>query len=295
MHFYYLDEAGCTGRDLQNREQPIFVLAGVSVRDEGWSATQERLANMTSDYFGGATPNGFELHAEELLSPNGDGPFAGHDRARRNDLAKQVLGLLVDRSHHVHMIGIDKRKLARQRKVDSLLFDPKVPFLLAYDYLITYIDWFLGRRLGRSARGMIILDAKPEFLEDVESITRTRRFDGPKVQRVKRIVEFSYLASTQNPMVQLSGLVAYCSKKFLELENGCGASWPEEAKRFYAECYGLIDARVARRELVERGGRDNAVLNDLLREVRSTTVGHWRRRYGAAFVVTLWNSPNSYH
>jgi len=279
MHFYYLEEAGCTGRDLENREHPIFVLAGVSVRDDGWNGTQERLATVTSDYFGGATPNGFELHAEELLSPNGTGPFAGHDRARRNDLAKQVLGLLGDRSHHVHMIGIDKRKLAPQRKVDSLLFDPKVPFLLAYDYLITYIDWFLGQRLGRSARGMIILDAKPEFLEDVESITRTRRFEGPKVHRIKRIVEFSYPPLTKNPMVRLSGLVAYCSKKFLELENGCGARWPEEAKRFYAECYGLIDARIARKELVERGGHD-AALNDLLREVRSTTIGHWRRRYG---------------
>jgi len=75
MHFYYFDEAGCTGQDLQNQEQPVFVLAGVSVRDEGWNATQERLAKTISDYFGVATPNSFELHAEELLSPNGGGPF----------------------------------------------------------------------------------------------------------------------------------------------------------------------------------------------------------------------------
>ncbi len=35
MHFYYLDEAGCTGEDLNNPEQPIFVLGGLNVRDEG--------------------------------------------------------------------------------------------------------------------------------------------------------------------------------------------------------------------------------------------------------------------
>jgi len=80
-------------------------------------------------------------------------------------------------------------------------------------------------------------------------------------------------------MVQLSDLVAYCSKKFLELENGYRPRWPEEAKRFYAECYSLIDARIARKELVDRGGRDNVALNGLLRTARSTPVGRWKRRY----------------
>ena len=46
MHFYYLDESGCTGRDLQNKEQPIFVLGGLSVRDKGWNVTQEKLAQI---------------------------------------------------------------------------------------------------------------------------------------------------------------------------------------------------------------------------------------------------------
>jgi len=60
--------------------------------------------------------------------------------------------LLDEGSHDVHMIGIDKRNLACLQRVNNLPFDPKVPFLLAYDYLITYIDWFVGQHLGRSAR-----------------------------------------------------------------------------------------------------------------------------------------------
>jgi hypothetical protein len=34
MHFFYLDETGCTGPDLENPEQPIFVLGGISVSDD---------------------------------------------------------------------------------------------------------------------------------------------------------------------------------------------------------------------------------------------------------------------
>jgi hypothetical protein len=35
MHFFYLDETGDTGPDLENTEQPIFVLGGVTVSDNG--------------------------------------------------------------------------------------------------------------------------------------------------------------------------------------------------------------------------------------------------------------------
>ncbi|WP_143814354.1 DUF3800 domain-containing protein [Lysobacter spongiicola] len=35
MHFFYLDESGDTGANLADPNQPIFVIGGVSVRDEG--------------------------------------------------------------------------------------------------------------------------------------------------------------------------------------------------------------------------------------------------------------------
>ena len=280
MHFYYLDEAGCTGRDLQNTEQPIFVLGGISVRDEGWNKTQRDFADILTDYFGGTIPAAFELHAEELLSPNGDGPFAGHDRESRNELAKNVLGLLHSRSHDVHAIAIDKRQLALQ-PCSGFAFEVRVPFLLAYDYLITFIDWFVKERLGQSARGMIILDEKPEFLAEVESITHDRRFEGTAAHRAKRIVEFSFpVDSRKNPMVQLSDLVVYCTKKFLEVDNGYREGWASDAKKFFAECYLLIDDRIVKKQLVERNGRGTAQLNALLATVRSAPNGRWKQRYG---------------
>lgn len=35
MHFYYLDESGDTGSNLNDPDQPVMVLGGISVRDEG--------------------------------------------------------------------------------------------------------------------------------------------------------------------------------------------------------------------------------------------------------------------
>jgi len=281
MHFYYLDEAGCTGSDLTNQEQPVFVLGGISVRDEGWNKTQESMATIIEGYFDGALPQNFELHADQLLSPNGDGPFSGHARDRRNNLAKSILGLLADRSHDIHLYAIDKAKLSSCSCCVAMPYDTRTPYHLAYDYLITYINWFVKNQLGRSARGMLIIDAKEQFHADIERSTQVRRFEGPAAHRVKWIVEFSYpIDSQKNPMVQLSDLVVFCTKKFLEIDNGYRDTYPQDAKKFYAECYSLIHDRIRRKDLVERQGRGMDGMNDFLRSIQSKPIGQWKRRYG---------------
>jgi hypothetical protein len=66
MHFFYLDETGDTGTDLGNVEQPIFVLGGVTVRDKGWRITTDAVQNVISNFFNGAVPEDFELHAPRI-------------------------------------------------------------------------------------------------------------------------------------------------------------------------------------------------------------------------------------
>jgi hypothetical protein len=90
MHFYYLDETGDTGTDLLNTQQPIFVMGGICISDEKWNPTQQKFAEIITTYFGGAIPANFELHSHELLSANGNGPFAGHNRTNRNQLALDI-------------------------------------------------------------------------------------------------------------------------------------------------------------------------------------------------------------
>lgn len=281
MHFFYLDEAGCTGNDLGNAQQPVFVLGGVSVRDEGWYETTNRFHAVIRDYFQGNVPDGFELHAEELLSPNGDGAFAGHDRQRRNALALCLLDLLAERSHHVHLIGIDKQKINEFQCNAPVPFNRNSPYLLAFDYMITYINWDVKEKLGRSARGMIILDDKDQFEDEIELITHDRRFKVPAAHRIKWIVEFSYpVDSRKNPMVQLSDLVVFCAKKFLEIEGGYKPNLPVEAKTFFARCFSKINDRIKSKSIIERQGRNMDALNTYLQNVRIQPTRQWKRRYG---------------
>jgi len=282
MHFFYNDESGDTGRDLQNAEQPIFVLGGVSLSDEKWNNTQQEYTRIVSSYFNNEIPENFELHSTELLSPHGNGPFEGQSMENRTRFAKEILNILVSQSHNVHLIGFDKRKIHETPCGASLAFHPSRPYQLGFDYLITYINWFIRNRLGRTARGLIILDEKRDQHAPIERIMYNRRFETVQAHRVKRIVEFGYPVDSQkNPMIQLSDLIVYCSRRLYEIENGYRDAWTQDTKDFYAQCYTIIDGRIVRKTLVERGegNRDIRRLNDYLSEVRSKPRQRWKQHY----------------
>jgi hypothetical protein len=283
MHFFYLDEAGCSGADLNPGQQPIFVLGGISVRDEGWTRTTEAFEVIISEYFApDPIPHGFELHSNDLLSPNGSGVFAGHDRDRRSQLALDLLGLIAARSHHAHIVALDKVRLdAAADGTEHASFDCRVPYLLAFDYLTTAINEHVKVRLGRSARGVIIIDEKEQFEGEVAAMTRFRRFEVVRAQRVKHVVEFSYsIDSRKHPMIQLSDLIVFCVKKFMEIDQGHRDNYPDEAKQFFARCYDLIHPRLIRTNVLDQGGRHAVRVNPVVRGAAVFPRRAWRGHYG---------------
>jgi hypothetical protein len=281
MHFFYLDESGDSGANLNDQQQPIFVLGGLSVADKKWNNTKESLDAIISDYFDGNIPAGFEVHSHALLSPKGEGFFAGHPINDRLALARSLLGLIEELGHQVHFFAVEKCCLDQSQCQFQAVFDTKHPYLLSFDYLITYMNWHVKENLGQSARGMIVLDEKEEHHESVEAIIQNRRFEVPNNQKVKWIVEFSYpIDSRKNPMIQLSDLVVLCIRRFLEIEKGYKPNTPDVVKNFYAECYNLIDKRVKSKNIIERTGRNLNHLNEHLSRCQCKPRTQWRRAYG---------------
>jgi Protein of unknown function (DUF3800) len=281
VHFFYLDESGDTGANLEDPQQPIFVLGGLSVADKKWNNTKERLDQIITAYFGGEVPAGFEVHSNELLSPNGEGLFAGHPINNRLQLVKDLLGLMGELGHHVHYFAVEKGALRNAECQFPTVYNSNHPYLLSFDYLITYMNWHVKENLGQSARGMIVMDEKEEHHDSVEAIIHNRRFEVPANQKVKWIVEFSYpIDSRKNPMIQLSDLVVLCIRRFLQIEKGYKENTPAPVIKFYAECFDIIDSRVKGRRLVERNGRNLKHLNDHLSASQCKQRVQWRRAYG---------------
>lgn len=281
MHFFYIDESGCTGPDLNNNQQPIFVLGGISVRDEGWRATNEKFNSILVRYFDGNLPPRFELHSHQLL--NSEGFFEGHDRERVNQLVNDILDLVTERSHAVHFIAIDKVKMRErldQGAVDHAVFRAEIPYLLSFNYLVSYIERYTKEILGRSARGMIILDIKDGYQGDINSITHFRRYEIAKARRLKWLVEFSYpVDSARHPMIQISDLVIFLIRKFLEIDNGYKPNANPLAIEFYARCFERIVSRVKWSNIINIEAPEERAAHELLVVAQSKHRTRWRQHY----------------
>ena len=174
----------------------------------------------------------------------------------------------------------DKAKLADVARGQHAVIDTHIPYQLGFNYLVTYIERYVSERLGRSARGMIILDKKDMYQDIIDRLTHYRRYDVPSVRKLKRIVEFSYpIDSVRHPMIQLSDLVIFLTRKFLECDNGYRLSWPPEAKNFFAACYKKITKRVQWSNLINCPGAEEAGAVASLAACHSTHRKQWRSHY----------------
>jgi hypothetical protein len=279
MHFYYLDETGCTGPNLQDPEQPIFVIGGLRVSDERWRKTIETINTVVSQFFGGAIPKNFELHAHELI--NCGGPFDGRTHEECNAFAHQLIDTVGQLKHEIHFIAIDKAKLFEHATGNEhKIIDCRAPYLLGFNYLVTAIERNVSSNLGKSARAMIILDNKDLYQTDIDNLTRYRRYEVPEVRRIKRIVEFSHpVDSKRHPLVQLSDLIIFLTRKLLECENGYKEGIPPAARNFFASCYEKITDRVYRTTLIDVRGEEEAGAHKLLAACQSTHRMQWRNYY----------------
>lgn len=279
MHFFYLDETGCTGADLANAQQPVFVLGGLSVKDQGWRETTERFQKAIDDFFAGAVPAGFELHAPDLV--NHRGAFSRFTRRQCNDLADKFLDIIAERKHSIHFIGIDKARLvAALPGGGHAVVNCGIPYLLGFNYMVSYIERYTKEVLGQTVRSMIILDQKDSYQRDIDAITNYRRYKIAKARRLKWLVEFSYpVDSVRHPMIQASDLVIFLTRKFLEVDNGYRDMWPDAAKNFYASCYEKIIRRVKWGTLINVEGREEQGALDLLTAAHCTHRRQWKRHY----------------
>ena len=223
-------------------------------------------------------PNGFEL-PHDLVAHQG--PFAGRSQEDCNTLALALLDLIITLKHRTHFIGIDKRLLLKHADGEEHdIINCQTPYLLGFNYLVSYLERFVREGCGRSARGMIIIDQKDTYLTQVDKLTHYRRFDVPRGRQLKRVIEFSHsIDSLRHPLIQLSDLVIYTTRKFLECDNDYRPNWTAEARNFFASCYDRVQKRMWRTNLIDVEGEEEQEAHALLKLCQSTHNGQWKRNY----------------
>ena len=246
MHFLYIDEAGSTGADLHAPQQPVFVMSSLVVSDEKWSKTTRAVLEVITKYLGKDPGRDFELHACELLAPDGEGPFAGHPREARNQLALDLLSVISERGHCIFHVPIYKSKLAvLETPSKEWGFDWKYPWQMGFHLQMTMFEEFLrSSATGSTSTGLAIVDHEDKCVDFVRRHTAYRH--GQKGwQQLKKVVEIGYSASSHaNPLIQMADLTAFTLKKYYETRIEFSSKWPQEAKEFFEKCKSVVWPRI---------------------------------------------------
>ena len=88
----------------------------------------------------------------------------------------------------------------------------------------------------------------------------------------------SAVAAQIDPMVQLSDLVCFASKKYLGIEAGYHDNYPKAAKDFFRELYLIIDERLIKKGIVPEEGRYAADFNNFMRQITPKPRNGWKQR-----------------
>lgn len=216
MYLIYLDETGNTGADLDDSQQPVFLLGALVVPESRWQPLETDLEAAIAKHCPVIAASGAEVHAADLRG--GRGQFKGINVAER--LALRNAWLHIAQDHRLAFIYRAIRKKRLQKWLHEAI--PGValnPYIAAFPLVAIVVDEFL-QGLSDDALGMFISDENKEIVHDIEkSIKVLRGVVG--VLRLSRIVEKGFfIDSTKSRPLQLCDLCALTARKIEEVESG---------------------------------------------------------------------------
>ena len=153
MYLMYLDESGNTGTDYDNKQQPIFSLAGICVEDCKWHEVNDtfekekiKICPEFKDY---------EIHAMELFNSPRSSVFNKYSWTENINILEKIVNLITSLDIVICNNTIDKQGL---KKHFSYHFSNSVkinPYLYAFGNMYYYFNDVL---LALKSYGIIFTD-----------------------------------------------------------------------------------------------------------------------------------------
>ena len=200
MFLMYVDESGSTGTDLDNKDQPFFILAGICVRDKNW--------HKTNDYFEQEKikicPDlkDIEIHTNELYNSNPKSPFYKNHWKDNLDILEKLADLISSLNISITFVTIYK-KTYKKHFGNNIIVDPYL-----YSFSILY-EKFNNTLLSADDYGIVFCDELKKMENSLEIL-----YPRLKIENRNIIEKTFYLNSKKNNFIQIADICSFYINKY---------------------------------------------------------------------------------
>ena len=211
MYLMYADESGSTGTDYDNKQQPIFVLGSLLVKDSDWHNINylfDKGKTEICEYF-----EQNEIHANEIFNSKKNTYFGNKDWHDNFKILEDLVSLISTFDITFQYVMIDKKsfkKMLNEKYGNHVKLDPYLySFVKLYEETSEYIE-------NINETGLI-------FLDQLIKIDKSIAMIYPSIQNkyLDHIVEHPFfLDSSDSNFIQIVDLYSFYINKYYCLKNG---------------------------------------------------------------------------
>jgi len=216
MHLVYMDESGNTGKNLNDSQQPVFLLCAMLIHKDRWQELETCLQQICGEIIGArADLDGFEIHATDIR--NGCGVFRGMPVTDRIAFRDRLLQTAIDADAKLIYRSIEKKRF-KTWMIDTFGSGITInPHVVAFPLIAQVVNRYLQTQ---KTLGILISDENKEIVADVEKSIRLLRGDSSTL-KLDRIIEKGFFIDSRTSLVlQLCDLCAYSLRKKEEQKIG---------------------------------------------------------------------------
>lgn len=244
MHLLYVDDAGHTGTDYDNPQQPLFSLAGIAVSEEKWFQINDRIEKRKKSLF--PEYECVEIHTGDIYQGVIDRKHGYDFRVRgmeKNFVAlESIADLLVELSLPLFCFVVRKAFLKDycKRHYSGLL---KIdPYLIALPYILSFFDSYLNTH---RSRGIVFLDEQQSICTRLDdTLNKLRLFsNGNDHLHMNHIIERAmFVESCKSNFVQMADFCNFYINRHNSFNHGITArpDKQEHIERIYGKIERLI-------------------------------------------------------
>lgn len=200
MELLYLDESGSTGLNLDVKTQPIFILAGVQVKDTDWRSINDKFEEEKIKIY--PDFKNIEIHANELFNSNKKSPFYKNDWKFNFEILEKLVDLISSLDVHI-LSTIVIKKYYQKHFGNNIIVDPYL-----YSFAVMY-EKFNKILIKNNECGIIFCDELKSMENSLDILYPNLRKDN------KNIIEKTfYLYSKTNNFIQIADVCAFYLNKY---------------------------------------------------------------------------------